>query len=197
MLGMGCMGQASRDCVDEWIQLKERLASCIQMKQAPTLKNRHTPFIAPNPATRRPRGLSSARRSPLSTTAHLSGRANPLELNPPHLTSPLRLTMVSSTTASQEELIKHQVPVQWRDNCSACVVVPLRLFPLLDTPSPLLHKRSVSLLDWRRVDELTPACSSRSMSAGIRSCTSPGSAKTRSTCMRSEPAARSSYCSCC
>ncbi|KAK1927992.1 NADH-ubiquinone oxidoreductase B18 subunit-domain-containing protein [Papiliotrema laurentii] len=34
--------------------------------------------------------------------------------------------MVSSTTASQAELNKHQVPLQWRDNCSA-LLIPLNI----------------------------------------------------------------------
>ncbi|KAJ7785217.1 NADH-ubiquinone oxidoreductase B18 subunit-domain-containing protein [Mycena maculata] len=34
--------------------------------------------------------------------------------------------MPSSTTASQEELKAHRVPVQWRDGCSA-LVIPLNI----------------------------------------------------------------------
>lgn len=35
--------------------------------------------------------------------------------------------MASSTTASQEELKQHKIPVAWRDQCSACVCIPLSI----------------------------------------------------------------------
>ena len=58
--------------------------------------------------------------------------------------------MAASTTASQEELKAHRIPLAWRDQCSSCVVTLLSWLSYAD-----VHASSTLLLNMLRS---TPIC---------------------------------------
>lgn len=88
-------------------------------------------------------------------------------------------TMASATTASQEELKAHRIPLGWRDQCSACVGFTIVFTMSYSFVTSNIHHPPT--LPAR----VNIASSSHLMSAGENICTCHGSASTRSMRMRS------------